>query len=721
MSTTAGPGRPGGSADPGGAAGRSPAVIRAFREAGNFDRARISTRAGLVAAVPVAAMLALGTAAGSPVAAVSMGVGAMLSGVAWRAGDGPLVPPTATMIGAGAALGAAALAGMLSSGVVWLHLLLLVMTCLMAGTAAALGRRGVVVGTQSVVGFIVFGRFPESLAHALALTGLVLAGAGAQSLFAALVAVPLAWRRQRQALAGAYRTLADFAAELTTSSMPPAAALDAAEHSLAAPALFADPDREALADLVGEGRRIRLELVGSAMVLGQLTRSEPQLSELAAEPSAGVLTRVREMLALTVGAIEGDAATLAALPGEAAELSEWGAQREPLPAAALDERLAALIGQVTAAARLAAALHAPGRGRMPLPVGRPSRGSRRLGRGLVEDLRRMRAGADLHTASGRHALRLAVVVALTELLIARVALPRAYWAVVAVATVLRPGFGQTFTRGAERVLGTMLGVVIATLVAVALNPTGWGVVGVVGVLACFTYAVFPASFTVGVALLTAVIVFLLHAVAPGTVQTALARGLDTAVGGAIGLAAYALWPTWSALSAGSLLARLVDAQHTYLDAVLGGLATGRHLSETQLRTLARRARLAFADADSAIGLARSEPPRDGTDPRAAAAALAALRRVVWGVHVLRLDAANMPAGRPLPELVALQVGLGEALSALAAALRESDHRPLPPLRRLHRELARSHPEMLSQALWAGLDELVDATDSAASALGIGVD
>ena len=66
------------------------------------------------------------------------------------------------------------------------------------------------------------------------------------------------------------------------------------------------------------------------------------------------------------------------------------------------------------------------------------------------------------------------------------------------------------------------------------------------VLAFATYAVFPASFTVGVAMLTGVIVFLLHAIAPGTVQTALDRGIDTAIGGAIGLIAYALWPTWSA-------------------------------------------------------------------------------------------------------------------------------------------------------------------------------
>jgi hypothetical protein len=70
----------------------------------------------------------------------------------------------------------------------------------------------------------------------------------------------------------------------------------------------------------------------------------------------------------------------------------------------------------------------------------------------------------------------------------------------------------------------------------------------------------------------------------------------------------------------------------------------------------------------------------------------------------------------------MQAGLGQALSVLAATLRDDPvtEPPLPPLRDLHRELARAHPGLLSQALWAALDELVDATDTAAAAVGLTV-
>ena len=182
-------------------------------------------------------------------------------------------------------------------------------------------------------------------------------------LFAALVAVPFAWRRQRDALAAAYGSLATFAGELGSSSIPLVTALDAADQVLAVPALFADPDRHALTDLVGEGRRIRLELIGLSALLDHLRRTDPALAEASEPGISEALERIRQLLVLTVVAIRGSDATLAALPVQAAELSEWGAAREPLASAALDQRLAALIGQVTAAARLAAAVHAPGSGR----------------------------------------------------------------------------------------------------------------------------------------------------------------------------------------------------------------------------------------------------------------------------------------------------------------------------------------------------------------------
>lgn len=693
----------------------SAAVGRAFRQAAVVERGRVSVRAGAVAAIPVAGMLALGTAIGSPTAAVTMGVGAMLVGVAWRAGGGPAVPPIGTMTAAAAALAIATLCGTLTGRWPWLHLATLALFCLVAGAATSLGRRGTVPGTQALIAFIVFGRFPQPLGPALTGAGLVLAGGAAQIGLAWLVAVPLAWRRQRAGVADAYRRLSDLAGSILGSSVPAATALDTADRLLAAPALFADQEMTTLATLVAEGRRIRLELIVLGATVDQLRRTDPVLAaEL--EPELGeVLERVRDALALVAAAVAGGSGGPTGLEALAATVED----DQTLPAP-IDARVAALAGQVTAAASLAA--EAARAGRSGWLYGRPSRGAGRAARAVVSDLGRIWGAASLQHPAGRHALRLAIVVAGTELLVQRLALPRGYWAVVAAATVLRPSFGATFTRGAERVIGTCAGVVIATLIADAIDPGGWGIVAVVGLLAVCTYAVFAASFTAGVAGLTAVIVFLLHAVAPDSAAIALDRGIDTAIGGAIGLTAYALWPTWSGTSTGWLLADLVDAQREYLRAVLGGLVSGRRPAESgqsDLRALARGARIAWTDAEAAVTLARSEPPHGHADATVAGTTLGALRRVVHGVHALRLQADTIPDPEPLPALSELAAGLDQSLGLVADQLREGGqrHRKLPPLRQQYRKAVRDDPAGL-QGLHAPLDELIDATDTVADAIGL---
>ena len=67
----------------------------AVQQAARFDRAAVSVQSGVLAAVPVVAVLAVGTIAWSSVAGVTMGAGAMLVGIAWRVRGGR--PPLAVL------------------------------------------------------------------------------------------------------------------------------------------------------------------------------------------------------------------------------------------------------------------------------------------------------------------------------------------------------------------------------------------------------------------------------------------------------------------------------------------------------------------------------------------------------------------------------------------------------------------------------------------------
>ena len=167
----------------------------AVREAARFDRGSVSAWAGLLAAIPVVAVLGGGIAFGDPVAGVTMGAGAMLVGIAWRTGGGR--PPLALMATDAALMATSTFVGCVTGSVTWLHLCVLCVWSLIAGLLVGVGRRGAVVGTQAIIAVVVFGRFSQPPLAALGLAGLVLAGGGAQVLFLGIVRWPSPLRGQR--------------------------------------------------------------------------------------------------------------------------------------------------------------------------------------------------------------------------------------------------------------------------------------------------------------------------------------------------------------------------------------------------------------------------------------------------------------------------------------------------------------------------------------------
>src|ERR1019366_8484743 len=203
------------------------ALTVAVREAARFDRESVSVWAGLLAAIPVVALLGGGIAAGEPVAAVTMGAGAMLVGTAWRTGGGR--PPLALMATDAVLMATSTFVGCVTGSVFWLHLGVLCVWSLMAGLLVGVGNRGAVVGTQAIIAVVVFGRFSQPPLAALGLAGLILAGGGAQVLFLSIVRWPSPLRAQRAATASAYRVLSGLAAaSAEVSTLPAATALDEA-------------------------------------------------------------------------------------------------------------------------------------------------------------------------------------------------------------------------------------------------------------------------------------------------------------------------------------------------------------------------------------------------------------------------------------------------------------------------------------------------------------
>jgi len=137
------------------------------------------------------------------------------------------------------------------------------------------------------------------------------------------------------------------------------------------------------------------------------------------------------------------------------------------------------------------------------------------------------------------AVRAAVVLAIAATLYRWLALPNGYWIPMTAAIVMKGTLQQTFQRGLARIVGTLAGAVLATLIASSLRPDPWILAALVAIFAGSSYLLIYVNYATFAVCLTAYVVFLLALA--GLPENALIahRSLSTILGGAIALAVHA--------------------------------------------------------------------------------------------------------------------------------------------------------------------------------------
>jgi len=168
-----------------------------------------------------------------------------------------------------------------------------------------------------------------------------------------------------------------------------------------------------------------------------------------------------------------------------------------------------------------------------------------------------------------------------------------YWATMAVVVVLQGAARQTWTRCLERILGSLLGGLLA-LTLLQLVPAHGLLLPLVAVLlAGLAIALRLVNYTVFVVFLTMLFICVTDMLQPGT-GIASARALDNLIGSAAALlAALALWPDLGATPRQRIAAGL-EANRAYLDAVQS------QQPAPVLRQLQRQAGLASIEAETAL-------------------------------------------------------------------------------------------------------------------------
>ncbi|QRM87899.1 hypothetical protein FG167_01225 [Lacinutrix sp. WUR7] len=166
----------------------------------------------------------------------------------------------------------------------------------------------------------------------------------------------------------------------------------------------------------------------------------------------------------------------------------------------------------------------------------------------------------------RHALRLSTAIVFGFLLGSLLDLKNAYWIILTIIVIMRPNYGLTKERSKNRIIGTIIGAVIATsIILITKNTTVYMVLAVVSLT--FAFSLIQQSYKVGAAFITLNIVFVYALIDPNAFLVVQYRVIDTILGATIAvLANYLLFPSWEYKNLNTVIVDVMLSNSKYLEA-----------------------------------------------------------------------------------------------------------------------------------------------------------
>jgi len=414
---------------------------------------------------------------------------------------------------------------------------------------------------------------------------------------------------------------------------------------------------------------IRLEaadqMFGALIALSDLLEDADAAKRAAVMP---LLRRLRPLLMVLGRTIVTDDPTLPARTGRA--IDALAARRAAL---AEDAALRGIVDRIAERLRITQTVavtadFAPGTETMDphAPMGA------RLHQLLVQPLR---TNLDWRSPALRHALRTALVAAPALAFTMLWVTPFDHWLTIAIVMTMQPYFALTYARAIERVLGTMLGGVVAALVGLVCT-TNLAIAAALFPLSVAALALRRVSFALYMALLTPLIVLLVEVGEPNTSEwvVAAARAGLTAVGGVMAVGAcLLLWPSRERERVAQEARGAIAAHAHYAEAVFAHL-----LDDTPAVTVEaarREAGLATNNLEAAINRALNEPGGAGQAQLEAVLVIdAALRRLVGRLTAMQLNPGLAQAGA----LRAWRDWIGASMRAMADGTAVLPPRPTLP-------------------------------------------
>lgn len=246
------------------------------------------------------------------------------------------------------------------------------------------------------------------------------------------------------------------------------------------------------------------------------------------------------------------------------------------------------------------------------PLGKKAPKNVRLIAENVSGLRNMwqavRSQCHLGSALFRHAVRLSIVVFLAGLLVELFQIEQGYWILLTAILVCQPNYSATKKRLVQRIIGTVLGVVVGMSLRY-LSPTLEAQLGLIVASGSLFFLFRTNNYSFSTFFITLQVLVSFDVVGLGANSAMLPRILDTLIGvGIAWLAVTYLWPDWKYLNLHSGLKETLKQSATYLRHILAQLQFG-YRDDLAYRSARRSAQNALAGLSTVVSNMTNEPKK----------------------------------------------------------------------------------------------------------------
>jgi uncharacterized membrane protein (TIGR01666 family) len=210
----------------------------------------------------------------------------------------------------------------------------------------------------------------------------------------------------------------------------------------------------------------------------------------------------------------------------------------------------------------------------------------------------------------RHSLRVSIAVLAGYLISLFFKFGHSYWILLTIIVILKPAYSLTKKRNADRLIGTICGVMIGILI-LFLVKNNMALLVIMILLMATTYTFIRNYYLIAVMFMTPYIIIFFHLLYPDNFKTVLTdRIIDTVIGSLIAfIASIFLVPAWERTTIIAYMVKMLKYNNDYFDVTAKVFGDTKPIIKNQHQEARKNALVSLANLSDAFNRMLSEPRR----------------------------------------------------------------------------------------------------------------